>query len=476
MGVKVKIGIVTLLLLSLMGFAQEETRVVDSLLSVVVNQEGRDKVLTMIELTWEFYDVSYDDCLDWGEKAINEAHDLGFADLEADATYALGMQYGYHGDLDLAQEKLKEAFRLHERVGDEARAFEDLWNQANFEQKIGNIDTSFHIYEKVLVYAEKRQDSLALAQVYNNMATIQHQKNDFVQAEKNLMKCLDIYKSIHDTVWTLRTETNLAGVYMEWGKYSEAKRLFMDAIPKLEEICDYLMLVNVYKNYGQLFVKQAMEFDSAKFYFEKAFSMVELLGEYGIDVSAPDQVNILVELGNSDYNKGNYRDAIEKYKEAFSFAKSNAYYAGQMQACMGLVSAYSYLAMPSESLHYLDLFLELERKSGITVARSSMKLPLMLNYARLGKFDALESELSDYEEEKNGILRENADIYDQLQELQIEVGGLLNEHDSQNAQIQTLQTERNHYRLAFFGLLAIALFAVVLFLAYKIVRKKRSKV
>lgn len=462
--------------LSLTAFSQEETRVVDSLLRVLDHQGGRDKVLTMIELTWEFYDISYDDCIDWGEKAINEAKNQCFKDLEADAMYALGMQYGYHGDLDLSQEKLREAFRLHEIVGNEARAFEDLWNQARFEQKNGNIDTSFQIYEKVLVYAEKRQDSIAMAQVYTNMAIIQHQKNDFVQAEKNLKKCFDIYNSIHDTVWVLRTETNMAGIYMEWGKYSEAKRLFLDAIPKMEAIGDYGILVSVYKNYGQLFVKQTMDFDSAKYYFEKAYSIVELLEENEIKVPITDKVNILVELGNSDYNQDNYLEAIEKYKEAFDLAESNAYYAGQLQACMGLGTAYSCLTKPSESLYYLNLFFELEEKSGITIAHSSMRLSLMLNYARLGKFDELESELSDFEEDYNGILRENVDIYDQLQELQNEVSGLFNEHDSQNIQIQTLQAQRNHYRLAFFGLLAIVLFMAVLFVAYKIVRKKRSKV
>lgn len=462
--------------LSLTAFSQEETRVVDSLLRVLDHQEGREKVLTMIELTWEFYDISYDDCIDWGEKAINEAQNQCFKDLEADAMYALGMQYGYHGDLDLSQEKLREAFRLHEIVGNEARAFEDLWNQARFEQKKGNIDTSFQIYEKVLVYAEKRQDSIAMAQVYTNMAIIQHQKNDFVQAEKNLKKCFDIYNSIHDTVWVLRTETNMAGIYMEWGQYSEAKRLFLDAIPKMEAIGDYGILVSVYKNYGQLFVKQTMDFDSAKYYFEKSYSIVELLEENEIKVPITDKVNILVELGNSDYNQDNYLDAVEKYKEAFDLAESSAYYAGQLQACMGLGTAYSCLTKPSESLYYLNLFFELEEKSGITIAHSSMRLSLMLNYARLGKFAELESELSDFEEDYNGILRENVDIYDQLQDLQNEVSDLFNEHDSQNIQIQTLQAQRNHYRLAFFGLLAIVLFMAVLFVAYKIVRKKRSKV
>ena len=100
----------------------------------------------------------------------------------------------------------------------------------------------------------------------------------------------------------------------------------------------------------------------------------------------------------------------------------------------------------------------------------------MLNYARLGKYDDLESELSDFEEEYNGLLRENADIYNQLEELRNEVDGLLIDHDAQNNQIQTLQTQRNHYRLAFYGIIAIVLATIVLLVAYKIVRKNRGKV
>lgn len=468
-------NILVCIVLASSAMAQEDTHVVDSLRCVLSSQEGRDKVLTMIELTWEFYDISYDDCLDWGENAIKEAHNLGFADLEADATYALGMQYGFHGDLDLAQVKLKEAFRQHETIGNEAKAFEDLWNQARFEQKNGNVDTSLLIYEKVLLYAKKRNDSFAMAQTYCNMAVIQHQKCDFVQAEENMKNSLDIFKSGNDTVLALRTEADIASIYMDCGRTLEARKIFNDVIPQMETIGDYVQLLSVYENYGRLLVKDLKDFDSARYYYEKAYSIAELLDENGIKVPVSDKVHLLVELGNSDYNQGNYKTAIEKYKEAFDLAEANVYNAGKMQACLGLGSAYSCLAMPSESLYYLNLFFDLEGKSGITITHSSMRLPLMLNYARLGKFDELESELTVFEEEYKGILRENEDIYVQLQNMQNEVGELLNEHDSQNTQIETLQTQRNQYRLAFFGLLAVVLFALVLLVAYKIVRKNRAK-
>ena len=68
------------LLFATAAFAQMDTRIVDSLENILPTQEGREKVLTMIELTWEFYPISFDDCINWGEKAMKEAQNQGLAD------------------------------------------------------------------------------------------------------------------------------------------------------------------------------------------------------------------------------------------------------------------------------------------------------------------------------------------------------------------------------------------------------------
>lgn len=476
MGLKIKIGLAVLLLLSLVGFAQEETRVVDSLLNVLPSQQGREKVKTMIELTWEFYDVSYDDCIDWGEKAIKEAQNQGLADLEAKANYALGMQFGFNADLDLANEYLDKAYSQYLALNDEASVIKVLWKQAFLEQTLGFVDSALIKYDKVQVLAEKLNDTVNIADAYFNKGVLQWQSLNHTTAETSFLRAKQYYELIGDTVMITHADANMAVLYMENGNTIKARKLFNIVIPQLENNCDYEWLLMAYKNFGQLYVKESANYDSAYFYYDKAYRLQEMLMENGVPVPVNNRVDLLVEMGNSNYNQCDYKGAIEKFKEAYDLAEKNAYTAGKMQACVGLVTAYSYLAMPLESIHYLKLFTEMESKSGIAIARSSMRLPLMLNYARLGKFDDLESELSDFEEEYNGLLRENADIYDNLQQLRDEVSDLIVDHDSQNDQIQTLQTERNHYRLAFFGLLAIALFAVVLFAAYKIVRKKRSKV
>jgi len=469
------LGIMVLCCLALTVVAQEETREVDSLLSIFPSQEGREKVETMMQLSRAFFEFSFDDCIDWGEKAIEEARSLGFADMEAAASSSLGEFYGDHADNDLAQDYLKKAYLIHLSVGKGEEALHDLWLQAYYEQVIGNSDTAYNVYEKVVEIAEKNHDSLLLSKALGNMAIIQYQLQHFNLAETIFLKSRDIYVLLKDTLMVEQLDANLACLYMESGKTSKAKQLFLDVIPKLEAACDYGSLVMVYKNFGQLYVKDFHDFDSASYYYEKAYSIIEFLDANGVDVPYYYRVDLLVEMGNASYNNDNYEEAERWFVRAYELAESFSYTAGRVMACVGLGGTYSYLSKPPQSLHYLNMINELESKSSVSIAYTTIKVPLILNYARLGRFNEVGEELNEFKNQYDGLLGENNDLYNQLMILQNDMDGLLAQHDSQNTQIQTLQTERNHYRLAFFGLLAIVLFIVVLLMAYKIVRKNRAK-
>ena len=468
-------NILLFLCLSLPAFAQESTRVVDSLESIVSKQEGRERIETMLELSEAFFDLSFDDCIAWGEKAINEAKSQGYADLEADATYALGEHYGYHIDLDLSYAYLKTAFEKHQSMGEYDKAFEDVWRQAYFEHVYGNIDTALCMYEKVLALAERRDDTLGVAKVNSNKAILQYQKQDYLEAERTFNKARKDYALLNDSIMVTHIDANLACLYMEWGRPDQAKKLFLDVIPKLEAADDYGWLIMVYKNYGQLFVKDYHDFDSASYYYGEAYSVLEFLESNGIGVEPNSKVDILVEMGNALYNDDKYKEAEGWYVKAYELAESSSYASGQMMACLGLGLVYTYLSKPVQSLHYLNMIGELESKSGISIAYSTIKVPLIINYARLGKYVEMESEINEFKEQYEGLMRENNDIYNQLAMLQDDYAGLLSQYETQNEQIQTLQSQRNHYRLAFFGLLCLGFAGVILYIAYKIVRKNRVK-
>ena len=472
------INILVFMCLSLVVVGQEETRVVDSLRSVVKNQKGREKVKTMMELSDAFSEFSFDDCLVWGEKAIIEAKSQGYADLEADANYALGEHYGYHMDLDLSYDYLKAAYNMHLAMGNDTKAFEDIWRQAYFEHVYGNIDTALCMYEKVLTFAEQRNDTLGIAKVNSNKAILQYQKQEYQEAEITFKAARKNYDLLNDSIMVVHIDANMACLYMEWGKIDESKKLYRESISKLESLGDIGTLILAYKNYGILFEKENYNYDSVSFYLDKALQCIDIAlsfqeGNQEIIIAKAD---LLLEFGHSNYMLDDYPKAINNFKEVLSMSEGVGYLMGQMKACMELAFIYSQIGALEKAKYYLDRFLEFESKAGNSLTHSKMRMPLMICYARLGRFDEFEYELDHFNEEYAGLVRQVVDLEQQNFDFEQYTASLLSKYETQSNQIKTLQAQRNHYRLAFFGLLAIALFVMVLFVAYKIVRKKRAKI
>ena len=471
------LNILVCLCLGSTAIAQEDTRIVDSLRSVLPTQEGREKVLIMIELTWEFYDISYDDCLNWGEKAIKEAHDLGFADLEAKSNYVLGIQYAYHGDLDLAKEYLKQAYSQFTALGDTKNTFESLWNLATYEMTLGSIDTAYAVYEDALSLAKQLNDTSAYAFVMSNMGLIWYRRANLEMSLRYNTEAKTLFEAIGDDQRVCRMQSNIAVIYMERGRYDEARKIYWNILPRFEAFGDNHYSFLACKNLGTIYENAFIDYDSALYYLQKAIDCGGRPMPYKENALflGNEKSGAMVEMGNIMAKCGGYNDAIDTYNEALLLAENNAYHWGQMEACVGLINVYAQTGQAAKAMQYYQRYCKLEKASGITHMRSALSKPLIVTFARLDRFEEMSEELEALDELRTAQLRENADLYEQNDLLQGEVADLVQLHEAQNQQIQTLQTQRNHYRLAFFGLLAIALFTVVLLAAYKIVRKNRSK-
>ena len=470
--------ILALLLGATWCFAQDETHVVDSLENVLTTQQGSERIKTMIQMVWAFYDVSFDDGIEWGEKAMRLAHESGEPELEAQAAYALGMQFGYHNDLDLAQDYLKQAYDLYEKAGNEAKMFDALWNQAYFELVLGNMDSARLAYDEVLSVAERRHDTLACAQTLANLGVIHFQLDDYNASIEALKSSRKYYVMLNDSANLAQTDFNLATLYGEYGMADEARRLYISVIPRLKAFKNYDFLLLAYKNYGLLFERDFVDYDSACYYFDKALEVtaMEGLSRQDRQTMANTKADVLTELGNVAVARKEFSKAEGYYEEALALAEGNRYHFGQMQAAVGLGQLYAEQGQAAKSLQYLERYAEEASRSGITMMEHSVRKSLILDFARLGRYADMERELDALDEQRASLTRENVDLHEANSALEQEYADLIAERDDNTQQITTMQKALNQYRLAFFGLLAITLFALVLLVAYKIVRKKRAQV
>ena len=426
--------IASLVVCSIWAFAQEDTHVVDSLEQVLTTQQGAERIKTMIQMVWAFYDVSFDDGIDWGEKAKQLAHESGDIELEAQATYAMGVQYGYHNDLDLAQDYLKEAYDLFEQVGNETKAFDALWNQAYFELILGNMDTASMAFQKVQAMAERIQDSMAYALAGFNLGFVQYQRNDFEGAIAAFKSSRKVYEFFNDSASIAMADVNLATCYGECGRNAEARALFASVIPRLVALQEYDDLLNAYKNYGLLFERDHINYDSACYYFDKALEVTAMEGLSPQDrqTMSNTKADVLVELGNVASERKEYQQAVNYFEDALALAEHNHYHFGQMQAMVGLGQLYAKQGKASQSLYYLERYADEMSRSGITMMEHPVRKALILDYARLGRFDAMEKELETLDGQRAALARENADLFEQNRILQEDTEGLLRQHEQQN--------------------------------------------
>lgn len=246
--------------------------------------------------------------------------------------------------------------------------------------------------------------------------------------------------------------------------------LLQKAIPVFEQNEDEASLAHAYQNLGAIYATGHVNIDSALVYLNKSIVCAKNVG---------DQVTLIedeLELAGVLRHLGREKDAINLYQSALHSSETMGYVIGMLEAYKNLGIHYNETGDFTTSAVYLKRCLDLASEKGNQLYVNTVRPYLIADYARLGQLMEMKRELGLMQDDYMGIVNENSVLSNELSRIQYNVEDLLGQYDSQNIQIQTLQAQRNHYRLAFFGLLAIVLFMAVLFVAYKIVRKKRSKV
>lgn len=450
-------------------FAQDEMRVVDSLESILPRQEGRQKVETMIELSKAFFGFSFDDCINWGEKAIEEARKMNDNQLVAIAYGEIGIHYLNQYELDLS----KESFEYAEALladGNDSILLKDVLNYlGRVELFMGDLDLALSTFERNLVISERLGRGLNCADLINNMAYIYFQQGDLDHSLDCFNDARLRYERLNDTLSAAQCDNNISNIYVERQQFDEALALLRRAIPVFGQYEDEASLAHAYQNLGTVFATGHVNYDSAMYYIRKSIVCAENVG---------DEITLVedqIELANVLKRLGMEKDAVSLYQSALHTSELLGYKNGILDAYRHLGVHYNETGDFTTSAIYLKRCMDLANEKGNYLYVNSVRPYLIADYAHLRQFVEMRRELELYSENYENMLSESVALDEELARLNENAESLLLLHDAQSAQIESLQSQRDHYRLAFFGLLAIALFIVVLFVAYKIVRKNRTK-
>ena len=466
------LDILVFLCLPLIVFPQEETHVVDSLLGVLPSQEGPDKVVTMAELSRAIYVISYDDCVAYGEAAIEEAKKTMDDEWVAWALYKLGLRYLDHYDFDLAHDCFEQAIALMKKHqnGDDELYLNILNYKGRVELLMGEMNLASYTFSKALEFSIILEDDMNCADVTNNLAYIYFQQDDFDKAMEYFTDARRRYNQLQDTLSAAQCDNNISNIYVQWQQYDEAQSLLQKAIPVFEQYDDEASLAHAYQNMGTIYATGHVNLDSAMTYLRKSIVCAENVGDKLTLVEDEIELaNVLKLLNKND-------EALILYQAALHSSETMGYLNGLLGAYKHLGIYYNEKGDFTTSAIYLKRCMDLASEKGNMLYVNSVRPYLIDDYAHLGRFAEMSRELGLFRDNYESIVGESNALEEELTRISENAQGLLSQYESQNEQIKTLQIQRDHYRLAFFGLLAIMLSALVLFVSYKIVRKNRTKI
>lgn len=462
--------IVFLAVCSIWAFAQEDTHVVDSLLNEMARQEGYEKAETMQELSRAFFDISFDECISIGEKAIEESAKTGDTPLLSQAYWKLGLSFLEHYDFDLAHDCFETASELLSNSKETELTMLVLDYKGRVELLMGEFDMALSTYQKALDVSEKLDDQLNSADVINNIAYIYFSRDELDKSLDYFENARRRYVQLGDSLSIAQCDNNISNIYVQWQQYDQAKKVLQRAIPVFLEYNDEGSLAHAYHNFGLIYATGHVNLDSALLFLQKSVICAENVGDETILIENEiETANILMLLGRD-------REAMNFYQSALHSSESMGYLNGLLEAYRHVGIYYNGKGDFTTSAVYLKRCMDLAEEKGNQLLANIVRPYLIANYAHLGHFAEMKKELGLLKDDYTAVFSESNELSEELLHLKYNYEGLLQQYESQNDQLQTLQSQLDQYRLAFFGLLAIALFALAFLVTYKIVRKKRAKV
>ena len=464
------INILVFCCLCLPLFGQEEEMfVIDSMRSIMAKQEGASKIETMTELARALFDVSYDDCISMSEMAIVEAEKLGDEKLLSWTHWKIGKRFMNHYDFDLAHEHFEKALELLENKEESEWLMYALNSKGHVEILMGNLDLALSTCQRNLSVSENLGDELNYADVLNNMAYIYFQRDDLDKAMECFLDARQRYGRVQDTLSMTQCDNNISNIYVQWQQYDKALMLLKHAIPVFEQNDDEASLAHAYQNLGTVYAIGHVNLDSSLVYLQKSIVCAENVG---------DKITLVedeIELANVLKLLGRKSEAISLYQSALHSSETMGYLNGMLEAYKNLGIHYNEVGDFTTSAIYLKRCMDLAAEKGNQLYVNSVRPYLIADYAHLGHYVEMSKELGLFRENYENIIGESNALDEELAHLRENVDGLLSQYTSQSLQLATLQSQRNHYRLAFFGLLAIAISAVAVWIFRRILLHNRHR-
>lgn len=156
---------------------------------------------------------------------------LGDRRSEAAILSSLGTKAAIKGDMDKALTFFNSALKLNTLVNDKSAMTKNYFSLARIHQYRGNLLEAVKYNQAIVQFAMQGSNNRNLAEAYMNLANLWSSQKKFKEAEALIMgKLLALtYYKLKDYVATIQCYSQLAQIYQQQRRFSEAKWFYIQS-------------------------------------------------------------------------------------------------------------------------------------------------------------------------------------------------------------------------------------------------------
>ncbi len=196
---------------------------VDSLMSVLENQSGEDKINTLNQLSVALKKQDPDKSFNYAKEALTLSEELNDVEGESNAYYNMGVANYYQSNFDDAVKYYSLALEKKRVLHDSVYEAKLLYNIGMIFHNQGKYEKAVDYYQKSLKIEETISNKPSIAKIYNAVGIINMNWENFQAATDYYSQALAIYKDIGDRVGEANVSMNIGLNFFNSVKINESE-------------------------------------------------------------------------------------------------------------------------------------------------------------------------------------------------------------------------------------------------------------
>ncbi|MCF8332414.1 MAG: tetratricopeptide repeat protein [Bacteroidales bacterium] len=370
----------------------------------------------------------------------------------------LAKLYERSGMKSKAEKAFKKAVNLADSQKDKYRQIFEL---AYFYNKVERYDTAKVLYEQLIEYYSKKEDSTNLGMVLSSYGSALDADGQREEALKTYYKAIQLLENTEKYLNLGASYENIAFINSELGYEKRTIKNYLNAIKAYKKLSERNNLAAAYANLGVSF-KRIEQFDSALYYYHKSNEIANELNDK--QLLAQNALN----MGNVLSEKGDSLKAEKMYRKSLEIAQSNNLIYGQYVNYVNLGQWYYDANLYEKAINFLTKSKKLAENYNFP-DQDILYNTLAKSYERLNNYKAAYQIMRMLNAYQDSVYKNKK--HKELMELETKY-----ETQKKEADILRLQKERKQEQLKNTIIIIVAIFLILILAGVLIWNYQKRKI